>query len=347
MCTRTVFTADNGRVVTGRNMDWAEDMGTDLWAFTAGIDRVGENGADAFSWTSTHSTVIATGYGCSTTDGINDSGLVGNLLYLAESDFGEPGGRRLLSVYAWTQYLLDTCATVADAVATMRCARFAITAPALPNGHPSHLHLAMSDATGDSAIFEYVEGALTVHHGREHRVMTNSPVYDQQLAINSYWRGIGGETMLPGTNRAADRYVRADHYLSRLPTDVDARAAVAGVLSVQRNVAQPIGTAEAGTPHRAETRWTSVADSTALRYHFQATQSPGVCWVELDRLGFAGSSRSQGSRSQGSRSQGSRSRRLSLRDRPIVHGEGSAHFEAAAPFSFLGTGDTPIGAAPS
>jgi choloylglycine hydrolase len=39
--------------------------------------------------------------------------------------------------------------------------------------------------------------------------MTNSPTYDQQLALNRYWEQIGGTTMLPGTNRAADRFVRA------------------------------------------------------------------------------------------------------------------------------------------
>ena len=36
--------------------------------------------------------------------------------------------------------------------------------------------------------------------------MTNSPKYDQQLALNEYWKQIGGTVMLPGTNRAADRF---------------------------------------------------------------------------------------------------------------------------------------------
>lgn len=76
---------------------------TPIWASAAGIERTGERGPKAFTWTSTHSTVIAAVYNSSTTDGINDAGLVGNLLYLAESDFGEPCDRPLLSVCAWTQ----------------------------------------------------------------------------------------------------------------------------------------------------------------------------------------------------------------------------------------------------
>ena len=39
-----------------------------------------------------------------------------------------------------------------------------------------------------SAIFEYVHGKLVIHHGKEYQVMTNSPIYDQQIAINEYWK---------------------------------------------------------------------------------------------------------------------------------------------------------------
>ena len=38
------------------------------------------------------------------------------------------------------------------------------------------------------------------HEGKEFQVMTNSPRYDYQLAINDYWKEIGGLQMLPGTN---------------------------------------------------------------------------------------------------------------------------------------------------
>jgi len=49
-CTRALYVADNGLVITGRTMDWAEDMHTDLWAFraasrgTAPAERVRRNG---------------------------------------------------------------------------------------------------------------------------------------------------------------------------------------------------------------------------------------------------------------------------------------------------------------
>jgi penicillin V acylase-like amidase (Ntn superfamily) len=58
----------------------------------------------------------------------------------------------------------------------------------------------------DSAIFEYVQGKLVIHHGRKYQVMTNSLTFDEQLALSTYWEQIGGLTMLLGTNRAADRF---------------------------------------------------------------------------------------------------------------------------------------------
>ena len=41
--------------------------------------------------------------------------------------------------------------------------------------------------------------------------MTNSPVYEQQIALNAYWDLIGGNNMLPGTINAADRFVRLSY----------------------------------------------------------------------------------------------------------------------------------------
>ncbi|CSI84473.1 choloylglycine hydrolase [Vibrio cholerae] len=30
-----------------------------------------------------------------------------------------------------------------------------------------------------------------IHHGSQYKVMTNSPTFDQQLALNTYWQQIG------------------------------------------------------------------------------------------------------------------------------------------------------------
>jgi choloylglycine hydrolase len=37
---------------------------------------------------------------------------------------------------------------------------------AAPNGVAGKVHMAISDSSGDSAIFEYIKGKLVIHHGR-------------------------------------------------------------------------------------------------------------------------------------------------------------------------------------
>ena len=77
--------------------------------------------------------------------------------------------------------------------------------------------MSLSDSTGDSAIFEYVNGKLIIHHGKQYKVMTNSPTYDQQLAIDTYWQGIDPLTFLPGSISAAG----SSFLINAIPKDLD------------------------------------------------------------------------------------------------------------------------------
>jgi len=43
-CTRTLYVGADNTVITGRNMDWEEDMGSNLWVFPAGMKRDGAAG---------------------------------------------------------------------------------------------------------------------------------------------------------------------------------------------------------------------------------------------------------------------------------------------------------------
>lgn len=184
-CTRVVYLGQDNTVITGRSMEWAEDMGTKLWIFPKGIARDGAAGPDSPRWTSKYGSVIAAGYDLGSADGMNEKSLAANLLYLAESNYGAPHSKSPLSTSLWAQYVLDNFATVDEAVTYLRSEPFRIISPKLPNGRSASLHLSISDATGDSAIFEYIDGKQMIHHGRQYQVMTNYPSFDQQLALNA------------------------------------------------------------------------------------------------------------------------------------------------------------------
>ncbi|KKW65970.1 linear amide C-N hydrolase [Mycolicibacterium elephantis] len=324
MCTRVVYLGTGERIVTGRSMDWKFEIGTNLWALPRGVSRTGQAGPDSATWTAKYGSVVASGYDICTTDGVNEAGLAANLLWLAESEYpSNTGDRPAVALSLWAQYVLDNFATVAEAVAALTATPLRVVTAEVPGQHRlATLHLAMSDATGDSAIVEYIDGEQVIHHGRQYQVMTNSPIFSKQLAITEYWQQIGGTVMLPGTNRAADRFVRAAFYIDAVPKTADPLEAVAVVMSVVRNVSVPYGITTADEPNISSTRWRTAVDHTSLRYFFESALSPNTFWVELANLDF---------------SEGAPTKRLNLGDgeKTVYAGDASAKFEPAEPFAFL------------
>lgn len=320
-CTRCMRAFADGGVIVGRSMDWMEDPGSELWVFPRGMKRHGNAGPTSLEWTSRFGSVGVSFYGVATADGMNEKGLVANILYLAESDYG-PGvpGRPTLSIAGWAQYALDNYATVAEAVAALDKEPFTIVAPVLPNGSPGVGHLSISDPSGDSAIFEYVGGRLKVHHGRRYSVMTNSPPFDEQLALNAYWQEIGGDVMLPGTIRASDRFVRASFYINAIPEDLTGTRAIASVFSVIRNASAPLGITTPSEPNVASTIWRTVHDQKDRIVYFDSATSPTVFWVPLEKVDFTA---------------GAAVKKLPLKAGETYSGDASGSLRASEPFEFL------------
>ena len=85
-CTRVVYQGKGNTVLTGRTMDWKEDSRSNLWIFPRGMQRNGEIGKNPLEWTSKYGSVVTSAYDICSTDGMNEKGLVANLLWLAESE---------------------------------------------------------------------------------------------------------------------------------------------------------------------------------------------------------------------------------------------------------------------
>lgn len=288
-CTRFVYHGHDNLNITARSMDWAEEVGTNLWIFPRGMERSGEAGPNSLKWTSKYGSVISTAYDISTADGMNEAGLVANILWLAESQYPEYDSTRPgLAISLWAQYMLDQFATVDETVKHLQSEPFLLVTDKVPGqNRNATLHLSISDATGDSAIIEYVDGKQTIHHSRKFQVMTNSPTFKKQLAMNEYWKEIGGTVMLPGTNRAADRFVRAAFYVNAIPKSEDRQEAIASVFGVIRNVSVPYGITTPEQPNISSTRWRTVSDQKNLVYFFDSALTPNVFWVDLRQIDFS------------------------------------------------------------
>ncbi|WP_353142053.1 linear amide C-N hydrolase [Acinetobacter pragensis] len=324
-CTRVVFHGDNSNVMTARSMDWKTDVGTNLWILPSGVKRNGLAGPQSMQWSAKYGSVVATGYDISTTDGLNEKGLNANLLWLVESEYPqtEKSKKPKLSISLWAQYVLDNFSTVAEAVEFLKKEPFDVISDQVPGENRlATLHLSISDKTGDSAIVEYIGGRQVIHHNKSYQVMTNSPTFDQQLALNQYWKQIGGTVFMPGTNRAADRFARASFYIQAIPKHADSNSSLASVFSVIRNVSVPYGLNTEEEPNISSTRWRTVVDHKRNLYFFESAVSPNVFWVDLNKINF----------------KDGKSRKLDLgKDQSNTFaGDATAAFTETKPFVFLG-----------
>ncbi len=321
-CTRAVYLGPQNTVLTGRSMDWVKTAGSNLWIFPRNMQRDGAAGPNSMKWQSKYGSIVTSFFDAATVDGMNEKGLVINVLYLAESIYPTPAKndkRKAMSIAAWGQYVLDNFTTVNEAVDALSKEQFYVVLVNTPDGHPGTGHLAISDPSGDSAIFEYVDGKLIIHHDRKYQVMTNSPTFDQQLAINSYWQDVGGSTFLPGTSRAADRFVRASYFNAHLPQTADPIMAIAGMFSVIRNASAPFGVGDATKPNIAATLWRTLSDQKAMVYYYESTTSPDIFWIEAKDIDFGAKDSSK----------------LAVDNGQIYSGNAAKQFVTAAPFKFL------------
>jgi penicillin V acylase-like amidase (Ntn superfamily) len=289
-CTRVLWNDNTLAVISGRTMDWPESTEPKLMVFPRGIERTASKAGpevvvadNPATWTSKYGSMVVSVYDLGAVDGLNERGLGAHLLYLNATDFGprdtsKPG----IVVTLWAQYVLDNAATVTEALALLDDKQIVM---AEARGRKGTVHLALEDASGDSAIIEFIDGKRVVHHGRAYRIMTNDPTYDEQLALlkEKDFSKPSSDMPLPGNVNARDRFQRAAYYAALLPEPASERQAVASVLAIMRNVSVPFG-----APYKGfgiyNTEYRTAMDLTNTRYFFELTTSPNVVWADLAKF---------------------------------------------------------------
>lgn len=186
-----------------------------------------------------------------------------NLLKCTEADFGDISHSSMprVSIGAWNQYFLDNFASVEEAIIAMAQPAFVIDVPVLPNGKVACVHLAISDASGDSAVFAYIDGKLVITH--EKRIILKSISSFKQAAINKYWEIAGSGS--------------ADKVSPIFDTKVDD-------FSMMRSIAVPYGMANPDHPSISLTMRYTQVDHDAKRYYFESTFEPSVFWLDIENV---------------------------------------------------------------
>lgn len=307
-CTRVLWNTQPGYLLSARNLDFFGPVSPSLVLSPRGVSRVGateENAAHTVRWKARYGSVAVYADNVFPMDGMNEKGLVAHTLYFTGgAEQPQPGKpeKPVLESSHWLSFILDNHATVAEAVAAIRSVR--LLPKRLPIDYASDTkHIAIEDASGDSAIIEIVKGETVIHHGRQFTVLTNPPDYDTMLKQEKKFAASTSETIPTGWQADA-RLVRANWLLKTLPRPDNVEEARGFLASIMHSVAMPIGLMadpldlsvekayEPYSRYPAENRgvgtyWTTTADMKNMRYAFQSASSISPVWLDLRDFDFA------------------------------------------------------------
>src|SRR5215207_10113604 len=250
-CT-TFFINKNGQMLFGRNYDWITDAGmvcTNLKGL-AKTSMKTENG-ETIRWVSRYGSITFNQYGKEyPTGGMNEKGLVVELMWLDETKYQGQDKRPALNVLQWIQYQLDRSATVEEVIASD--SRLRISGAGVP------LHYLVADASGAAATIEFLEGKMVVHKGTDlsFPVLTNS-VYEQ--SVKEAKNKLQAKSTASSSNRygSLERFSTACSLLQQYQQADRTTAPLDDAFSILNEVAQ----GEA-------TKWSIVYDITGKKIHF-------------------------------------------------------------------------------
>jgi choloylglycine hydrolase len=319
-CTSLVFKAQDGTGIYARTMEWgASDLKSELVLVphsTSFVSALGD-GKTGMSWKNSYGFVGVNAAGLPyATDGMNEAGLaVGVLFYPGFAQFQEPSPdqqAKTISSVDVANYLLSNFKTVDEvrqAMPKVRVVRNAEIEKAF--GTPIPIHHIVTDATGDSLVIEYTNGALTMFDNKV-GAMTNSPNYDWHLLnLRNYAnlqpsgalpsRNINGVSLapfgagsgmlgLPGDFTPPSRFIRAVAFVNTMQPVKDAAEAIAAAATMLNNFDIPKGLVREGASledyHLGYTQWSVIADTRHKVYYYWTMYDRRMRSVDFSKLNF-------------------------------------------------------------
>lgn len=177
-CTAFEFN-DGDRYYFAKNFDFMFGDGL-LIVNRRGLEKQAVQVERPQQWVSRYGSVTYNQYGRELPNGgMNEAGLVVEMLWLNDTRYAPKDARKELSVLQWIQYQLDTARTVAEVIASDRAVRIA--------EGPGRVHYFVADREGNAAVLELLEGKLHVYTGADLpvRALANNRYEDSLAALRS------------------------------------------------------------------------------------------------------------------------------------------------------------------
>jgi len=248
--------------VVGKSYDWSEERGL-LLVNKRGVAKralVLELGATPAEWQSRYASLTFNQYGREFPNGgINEAGLVVEVLILPDTKAPAPDGRPGVTELGLVQLLLDQAATVGEAVNLARRVR---VVPAY-----AKLHYFVCDPTATCAALELLSGRLVVTTGGDMpiRAITNSTYSESRRALARAGSIAGGRPQ-----SSLGRFVRIAGQVGIALSAGDGAAQAFAVLDTVR--------------FAESTQWNVVYDLKSRRVHFRTRSHVAIKTVALGRF---------------------------------------------------------------
>lgn len=309
-CTGITIKPKDGSVIFARTLEFAADLKSNVIIVPRGKEYVGTapGNQPGLRWKTKYGTVGANAFDMPVViDGLNDQGLSVGLFYFpgfAKYQQVKAGDfNKSLAPWELGSFLIGTCADVKEAVAA---AHSVLVGPVVQKdmGFVPPAHYIVTDAAGNSAVLEYVNGELKVH-ANPLGVMANAPTFDWHMTNLSNYvtlsrknieridlagkeiQGLGqgsGMLGLPGDFTPPSRFVRAVAYSKTAVPVASAKEGVLQAFHILNQFDIPKGAAQ-GIEHGEEvydyTLWTSAADLKNLRYYFRTFDNSRIRLVDM------------------------------------------------------------------
>jgi choloylglycine hydrolase len=269
-CT-TFFINKNGQIVFGRNYDWVTGNGmvcTNQRGLAKTSDKTGDG--PTISWISQYGSITFNQYGKEfPTGGMNEKGLVVELMWLDGTQYPHADERPAIGVLQWIQYQLDNCGTVDELIATDTKLRIA-------SKGTTPLHYLVADATGNVAAIEFLDAKMKVHQGSDlsFPVLTNDS-YASSLEQTKSAVTTAGANSISFSNNSIDRFAKACTMVQQFQQTAVTTPVIDYSFTILDKVAQG-----------SHTKWSIVYDLINKKIYFKTLGYTQVKNIAFDAFDF-------------------------------------------------------------
>lgn len=280
----TFLLEKNGHFLVAKSYDWINEEGLVI-VNQRNIAKQAITPDHPMQWISKYGSIVFSQAGREfPMGGINEVGLVVELMWLENTTYPSADSRPTVSDLQWIQYQLDTANSIEDVLKSDQILRIA---------DDNSLHYMVIDRTGNCAVIEFIDGQMVAHTRKEMlaTVLTNDP-YQRFVEFLKKHQGFGGKKIPSEGYKSLDRFVRIAtliHQFSLSNKDVNIASAFL-ILATVANFEESFDeVATFGNMAKlVRSRWNIVYDVVNKEIHFLTKSQPQIRTIQLEAFNFNG-----------------------------------------------------------